>query len=215
MTSSYLLQQRFAHGKDWRFGNPDAPYRGMEDHYLRPWGECHPDYEANPIGTPTGAKVCVRRPFRRETTPTPQGYFRGSVNLYAPQDRVPSQKWNPYPYHDRRIPWEGQLVRDGYVDLPTRYNGTGIGLVATPAELNPNDEPFLHFPYSFMPDEDPRTGLRTATSWKQQIPPPKYDITRLNQPYDLWVREQERIRKLTPQQLQNYSDTNQTRISSV
>lgn len=57
MSSSFRLQRRYEEARQhgwWQFGD-------TFDHYLREWGDCHPDYYTIPIGNPDGVKVCVRK----------------------------------------------------------------------------------------------------------------------------------------------------------
>lgn len=196
MTSTFLLNKRFEQAKTWSFGDGCDPLGGWEDHYVRPWGECHPDYTAIPIGHPTGVKVCVRRydgpcPANpNEVARDNNGYHRGSVNLYDTRANYPTQEWNPDYYHDRRMRWEGQLLHDDYPRWQTRYNGTGIRLMHAPAEGRDAGHPYFQYAYSFTPLEDPKTGLRTACSPTQNVPMVKYDVTRLHQAYPQWKDEQ-------------------------
>jgi hypothetical protein len=199
MTSTFLLKKRFEKKDVWSFGDKSAPLGGWEDHYVRPYGECHPDYMAMPIGHPTGVKVCVRK----YDGPTPEdpnkiayennGYHRGTVNLYDTKTDNPTQEWNPDYYSDRRVKWEGQLVHDDYLRWQPRYNGTGIRLVHAPTEGRDTGRPYYQYAYSYTPLEDPRTGARTATSKNQSVPMIKYDVTRLHQPYPQWKAEQEHM----------------------
>jgi hypothetical protein len=200
MTSSYLLKKRFENAKTWSFGNADSPLGGWEDHYIRPYAECHPDYEALPIEHPMGVKVCVKRKIVEELDQSrclnntiaseTNGYHRGSVRLYDPQANYPVQKWNPSFYADRRIPWEGQALHNDYLRWQSKYSGTGVKLVHAPAEGRDTGHPYYQYAYSYTPYEDPATGLRTATSPAQSAPFPKYDVTRLNQAYPQWKAEQ-------------------------
>lgn len=61
MSSSYHLAQRYNEANKW---NKFSKVLG--DTYIRPFGECHPDFIAHPIGpykNPKDAiKMCVRKP---------------------------------------------------------------------------------------------------------------------------------------------------------
>lgn len=211
MTSSFMLKKRIEQRDRWSFELPDnLTMGGQDDHYLRPYERCHPDYMEIPIGDPYGVKVCMRRiqPNGKrigdysdvlKDADKNNGYYRGSINLYNPCQRYPTQKWNPQNYSDRRIPWEQNLIREDYLRLPIRYNGTGLKLLNQPAERTSGDEEknqkyrgFYKYGYSYTPKEDKLTGERVASRPDQSRPEPKYDITRpYPQPYELWKREQE------------------------
>ena len=203
MTSSFTLQQLDKAKGAWTYSLPNAPLGGLEDSYLKITGLCHPDFVAVPIGNRYGAKMCVRKvdpavaasgcgiagigerlhekaAFETEKA---QGYRRGSVNLYDPLQRFPTQEWNPDFYSSRRVMWEGDLTLKDYLHYPSNYNGTGIKMLRTPHQLQDKDTKYLEYAYAFTPHEDPNTGLRVATNFKQNVLPPKYDVTRLVQPY--------------------------------
>jgi hypothetical protein len=202
MTSSFIISN-IDKRKEWK-NRPlkGSPLGGLEDTYIRMNGNCHPDFKAYPIGNPWGTKMCVRRAESdgreigsalhqkaKEIIEDGQGYHRGSVNMYDPRIKTPVQDWNPQYYADRRTPWEQDLLRRDYLHWPLRYSGTGIQLLHTPPELDDTGKPYFEYGYSFTPVEDPKTGMRVATSWKDVVPPPKYDLTRLHQPYPVWKDE--------------------------
>lgn len=54
MSSSFRLCKRKGECNVWSFGD-------QSDHYIREWGDCHPDFVAVPIGHPDGIKVCIRK----------------------------------------------------------------------------------------------------------------------------------------------------------
>lgn len=236
MTSSFMLQERIKEKDRWTFQLPDNPtMSGQDDHYLRPFGRCHPDFKEIPIGNPYGVKVCLRRTQQNGErigdykVPGDQnnGYYRGSVNLYNPRQQYPTQKWNPYNYSDRRIPWEQDLIREDYLRLPIKYNGTGLKLLNQPDECSvpqngkqytpssgrlPHRGGFYEYGYSYTPKEDKLTGLRTASRPDQSIPERKYDITRpYPQPFELWKKEQEAVGR-SPRELQKLDQTYTKRI---
>jgi hypothetical protein len=209
MTSAFMLKERIKQRDRWTFelsGNDTM--RGQDDHYLRPYERCHPDYMEIPIGNPYGVKVCVRKvqPNGKRVgdysdvlkdADKNNGYYRGSVNLYNPCQKYPTQKWNPQNYSDRRIPWEQDLLRDDYLRLPIKYDATGIRLLNQPAELNESNnnqkyKGFYKYGYSFTPKEDKDTGMRVPGA--QSRPELKYDVTRpYPQPYELWKSEQKSV----------------------
>ena len=55
MSSSYRLKKRFEEKDIW------SGFGDYSNHYIRAWGECHPDYFAIPIGRPSGPKICVKK----------------------------------------------------------------------------------------------------------------------------------------------------------
>lgn len=198
MTSSVYVKQRVADAQKWDFGD-------ISDHYLRPWGECHPDYKAIPIDNPYGVKVCVKRHPEPTSPPVFNGYFRASPKLYEPitsqleqrNSRSFTAKYvtqagrNPQRYSDRRMPHEQDLLRSDYPKLDINYEGTGIRPLHAP-----NDEygPYYQYGFSYTPHENsnPRSmewHPRIATHPSQTVPPVKYDITRLQQPYPVWKDE--------------------------
>lgn len=214
MTSSFVLKKLGQNPELWTYSLPGATLGGMEDRYLRISGECHPDFTAVPIGRPTGAKMCVRRtesdgrPISsalrdkaKQTIEEHQGYHRGSVNLYDTTANEPTQEWNPQYYSDRRTPWEADLLRRDYLHEQIFFNGTGIKTYRVPQELRDKDIKYFSYGYSFTPEEDPYTGKRVATNWEQNVPPVKWSLTNLYQPYDTYQRETEYMGHDTRKQL--------------
>jgi hypothetical protein len=204
MTSSFMLQQRMRNKDQWSFGlNDNMTMKGQDDHYVRPFGECHPDFVAHPIGNPNGVKICVRRTDENGKRIGVQaqeneiqkerymnGYWRGSVNLYDPTLKKPVQKWNPQAYHNRRIPWEQDLLRDDYLKWEVKYNETGLKPTHSPSQLCDTDKPYFQYGYSYTPQEDRKTGFRVGETLSDSLPEIKYDVTKLHQSYPLWKREQ-------------------------
>lgn len=179
MTSSFKLSKRFQEADTWSFGSWD-------EHYIRPWGECHPDFVAIPIGHPEGVKVCVRR--RRDDGSTFEhnpnihkhpsewnGLHRNKFNLYDPTVTSPIQDYEPHHPADRRAPNEDLLVNNDHLHRDIRYNGTGLDALRTP-ETRCDGSVQKYDQYAF--DHNP-------------LAPPKYDVTRLHQPYLLWRSAQE------------------------
>jgi hypothetical protein len=212
MTSSFTLQQIDKAKGAWTYALPNSSLGGLEDSYLKITGECHPDFTAVPIGNKYGTKMCVRNvdpgvaangcgvqrigdrlhEKGRFEIEKAQGYRRGSVNMYDPLQRFPTQEWNPDFYSSRRTPWQGQLTLADYLQhTNVNYNGTGIKPLHTIHELNDKNTKYLEYAYAFTPLEDPDTGKRVATSFNQAVLPPKYDLTRLVQPYILSTTESE------------------------
>ena len=204
MTSSFVLKKIGETPERYTYSLPNSPLGGLEDSYLKINGPCHPDFITTPIGRPYGAKMCVRRSDQcgrrigdtmmlksEETIRNSQGFHRASVDLYDPKADIPNQKWNPQYYSSRRAPYEQDNIRADLWRMPVKYSGTGIDPLRTPAELRDKGKPYMEYAYSFTPDEDQATGMRTASNWKQAKPEPKYDVTRLHQPYPIWKREME------------------------
>ena len=185
----------------------NPPLGGMEDTYFKLLGNCHPDFTEYPVGKREHApKVCVRRsdpgtPGKEIGTAahkrakriieTQQGFRRGSVDMYDTSEKYPNQPWNPQNYHDRRIPWESDLLKRDYLRWEINFSGTGINTYHIPAELDDAGKPYYQYGYSFTPEEDKATGNRIATSPNDTLPPAKWDVTRLHQPYTVWKREHE------------------------
>jgi len=218
MTSSFLIREKLREKKEWSFGVGDgqSTLGDWDDTYLRPYGECHPDFKAIPIGNPYGVKMCVRRtvdgqrigvPLEKAEEKLQNGYQRGSVNLYRPQANLPTQDWNPQFYQDRRMPYEQDLLRADYQRWPTRYNGTGMELMHAPAELRDRGHPYHQYGYSDTPKEG-QHGLRSDSN-KVNLPETKYDVTRGQQAYPLWRGEQSYLGNF---QSQTYDRENQRRI---
>ena len=213
MTSSFTIQNLMNQKQAWTYAaTPNAPLGGLEDRYIRLNGNCHPNFVSVPIGNVYGAQMCVRKPDTNATSPAcantseigdtmfrkseeviqnSQGYHRGMTNLYDVKQRLPTQQINPQFYSDRRTPYDADLVRRDYLHHQLNYNGTGIKTLRTPHQLEDAAAPYWEYDFSFLPREDPQTGMRTATSWSQTVPPPKWDITKLHQTYPVFKREHE------------------------
>lgn len=193
MTSSFLLKKLKEDGR-WNVSNHDT--------YLKINGECHPDYEAAPIGRQTGAKVCTRKP--RVALPAEyihpsanNGYYKGATDLYNPKATFPVREWSPYHYSDMRTPNESDLIKDDYIHIPAKFNGTGIG----PLRHSEPGNPYYSFAYSHMPASDDH-GLRVGSS---KAPVERYtlyspisgvrktygcvDLTRPYNPIEMYERE--------------------------
>lgn len=186
MTSSWLLHKRRTtfdqsgnHLWDLRkFSHNNSPLGGWEDHYITPGHthSCHPDYDSIPIGHPYGFHVCVKRnpseaPMRKQNIHKYNGYHRFQTSLYDPEKKYPQQDFNPYSFYSRTVPDQEYLHSNDYLARDVHYNGIGANPITTPHSPG---EPFRerHFAYD------------------TPSPPPKYDVTRLEQPYTLWKKEQ-------------------------
>lgn len=182
MTSSWLLQKRKEMGNVWgiqNFGDPNNALGGWEDHYITPGhtSECHPNYEAIPIGNPYGFMVCKKRKYKNgrdmSTVLDPidpsrfNGYHKYRSDIYRPWREKPIQITDPYKYELRTIPNESYLQRNDYIARPLFYSGTGIQPIHTPG-----DRKYYEYGYSY-----------------NDYPPYKYDITQLHQRYPVWKEE--------------------------
>lgn len=196
MTSSWLLKNRKLHAKQWaisNFGDPNNAIGGWEDHYIIPGGtkECHPDFMAHPIGDPYGFMICSRRKFANGkgadsgNTMCPvdpadsNGFHKFTADLYNPKLKTQSQMYNPDYYWDRTTPNEEYFHRFDYLSRGTWYNATGLNPMNTPGPRKYNEYGFSY------------TGL----------PPYKYDVTRLHQPFPQWKQQQEYHNRLTKEQI--------------
>jgi hypothetical protein len=154
MSSSFFLKKRKEQVPLWAFRLPDSTLGGQDDHYVRPFGNCHPDFTAIVIGdNPDGVKICVRRtnedgsrianaPSTRDNSRKYNGFHRFSPRLYdvEHEDDITGscrndalQKFNPDRYYDRHPPYEGDLITRDYLKPDIYYSGTGIHPIHTPA----------------------------------------------------------------------------------
>ena len=182
---------------------PQLYFGSQSDHYIRANGHCHPDYTAVPIGRVDGPRVCIRRrpqtnvrqtrseeyesrddreilpqssreaailpPMYRKYSPT---MYDLKANAYTYETRAPSS--NPYPSNQMHSPNEKYNIRKDYYRIPIAYDGTGIRKLRTPAGTG--DEGMVYPEYAYD---------------RQTVPPPRFDITRLHQPYPLWLKSQQ------------------------
>lgn len=197
MTSSWQLTNRKKMNWAWNisnFGDPDNALGGWEDHYIIDGAnrECHPNYEAIPIGNPYGFMVCKKRKVPVSTSAASQshgspgggqgldvpidpidpsmfnGYNKYSADLYRPWRETQIQITDPYYYYDRTTPNETFLHQRDYLARGIRYDGTGIHPIHTPGPRK-----YFEYGYSYTPQ-----------------PPYKYDVTRLHQTYPIWKNTQ-------------------------
>lgn len=179
MTSSWALTQRKKMGKTWdiaNFSNPGNSLGGWEDHYIINGAcrECHPDFEAIPMGNPYGFMICKRRTYpdgvpldvvNDPIDPSQwNGYNKYMADLYRPWRKTQIQTADPYNYYDRTVPNEQMLHRYDYLAREIAYDGTGIKPIHTPGPRK-----YYEYGFSFSPN-----------------PPYKYDVNQLNQKYSIW-----------------------------
>ncbi|HSA76276.1 MAG TPA: hypothetical protein VLE02_01905 [Nitrosarchaeum sp.] len=197
MTSSYLLKKRFENN-ELRVADASLPLGGWEDHYITPGGthECHPDFIAHPVNGKYGFMICTRKNRDSDrhlslSADDVNDYDKYAVDLYTPKNKNPRVLQQPYSLDQRRMPYESHHITDDYVRLPFKYNGTGVKVNNTPG----SGSPYSEFGFSYTP-----------------YPPYKYDITRLQQPYEIWKKSREYVGVLddtTAKHLdENYRDRN-------
>ncbi len=93
------------------------------DHYVRPFGKCHPDFNTVLLSDdPRGVKVCIRKQYNREKIPEERPLYRFSRQLYN-QSQKPIQRFNPHP---RVPPNEDYNILHDYYRLGTEFNGAGL-----------------------------------------------------------------------------------------
>lgn len=244
MSSSFRLRKRREIPQYYNLGFPydekvifdgitPSSMNGIEDHYVRPQGECHPDFVAHPIGRPDGVKLCIRRLTPEKTRidePNDKklldelhlhtGYRRSSPTLYPilGKDQTiiwpenPTQINNPQLFQDRRRPYEQTLIREDYYRLPVKYNATGLNPTKTP------DGPFYDYPLMSRVNDLYSNEWQPRTSGEQNanIPQYKYDVTRLVQPYPLYkdqkVTSPDYNPNRDPEMLEYQDKNNYTRV---
>lgn len=188
MSSSYLLKKRREmrdpNGElTWsvsKFGDPNNALGGWEDHYITPGHthECHPDYEAIPIGNPYGFMVCKKKKYPNgkgfDSVHNPidpsqfNGYNKYMADLYRPWRETEIQITDPYGYYDRVVPNESMLHQRDYLAREIRYDGIGVNPLRTPGNRK-----YMEYGFDYTKN-----------------PPYKYDVTQLHQKYPIWKEEQ-------------------------
>ncbi len=115
MTSSVKIRQRF---KD------SLSFGPWYDHYVRPQGKCHPDFDTILLSDDArGVKVCVRKKHSDLIEKSPKlGIYRYSRQLYNPS-LYPQQIFNK---RSRVPPNEEFLLLNDYYKLIHDFNGTGV-----------------------------------------------------------------------------------------
>jgi hypothetical protein len=182
MSSSWLIKKRKEMDKWWNinnFGTDKNALGGWEDSYIINGAirECHPNYEAVPIGNPYGFMICRRRKDENgkgldvpseEIHPSEfNGYNKYMADMYRPWRKTQIQTYNPTNYYDRTTPNQEELHLRDYLAREIQFNSTGIKPTHTPGPRK-----YYEYGYSFT-----------------NGPPFKYDITRLHQGYPSWRKD--------------------------
>jgi hypothetical protein len=123
MSSSYAIRQKQLNLED-KFKIKGAVYG---DVYIRPWGECHPDFVSVPINKPSGPRVCIRKPETKKNPPADTGDVDGAGNIYTLKkdfivDRTRGQPREKY----EKMPGQDDLLKDGYLRWEKRQNQLGF-----------------------------------------------------------------------------------------
>lgn len=119
MTSSLKIALREANPEIFNFG----PWY---DHYIRPFGKCHPDFDTIVIGCdPRGVKVCKRRKLpqlekKEFTTPVLYRYTRQMYDF----NRLPLIRYSAST--PQQPPNEVYNILNDYYKLDRYFNGTGV-----------------------------------------------------------------------------------------
>jgi hypothetical protein len=168
--------------------------------------ECHPDFEATPIGdSPYGFLVCKRK-ISPQTGSLPENMSKELIANFQPYTKLERQgshltqysqsydMYNSQPmFHpkvvsqprilaDRRGPNHATLQGSDYFRTPVRYAGIGTEIL----DRKPGEFGYIENKYYFS------------------APPPRFDITQAVQPYELWRREQLRLGTVTESEMQEF-----------
>lgn len=124
MSSSYAIRQKqLLHENEFKIKGTV-----YGDVYIRPWGECHPDFVKVPINKPSGPCVCIRKPEKKRAPPSDDGAnVDGAGNMYTlKKDFVIDRTRNLPREMYEKMPGQEQLVKDGYLRWEKRQNQLGI-----------------------------------------------------------------------------------------
>lgn len=200
MSGSFLLKQRNLLGSAYdvsNFGAVDTELGGWSSHVIKPMStsRCHPNYEAIPIGNnPLGFAICRKKVIDGRTLDLPaphvtgenNGYHKFASDLYDPKLTTQTQMYNPDRYYDRKTPEESYLQTNDYLTRNVRYNGNGIIPMNTPGGL------YREYAFDYTP-----------------IPPPKYDVVRLQQPFELWKDRKLYLKEMSREQMDTFEQNYQ------
>lgn len=120
MSSSYSINKRL------RERNPRYMFTNtLGDTYIRPYGKCHPDFDAVSIDRPgkaEGVNMCVRKQQSWQTD--------RSVVYNKPIDRfsnfLPGENREGIPKESTQMPNQPYLVANDVLRWEINYNGLGI-----------------------------------------------------------------------------------------
>jgi len=124
MTSSFKIQERLRNYKP----NEHTKFNSIFDHYIKPWGKCHPNYDTTLVGSdPRGVKICTPKQivYDNDKPIVHPGLYqlsRYSRQLYEPSN-YPITLFNTLP---RVPPNEAYNITNDYIKLSPEYNGTGV-----------------------------------------------------------------------------------------
>jgi hypothetical protein len=123
MSSSYAIRQKQLKYEN-EFKIKGAVYG---DIYIRPWGECHPDFVSTPINKPSGPRICVRKPEKKRPPPTAAETIDTAGNMYTLSKDFIVDRTRGLPRANyEKMPNQDQLVKDGYLRWEKRQNPLGI-----------------------------------------------------------------------------------------
>ena len=205
MTSSWNLAKRreMGGGTTWacsNFGDVNNALGGWEDYYIINGAhrECHPNYEAMPMGNPYGMMICKRRKKENgDDINTPEetdfsqfnGYHKFSADLYRPWMTEQIQMNNPYEYYDRVIPNEEEFHLKDYISREIRFNGTGVAPMHTRPGITVKENINAMYGKGCGSVANPKTKYHEYGVSYTHRPPYKYDISRLHQLYPIWKQD--------------------------
>ena len=225
MTSSLSLHKRKEMADVWNVKNfslPGATLGGIEDHYVTNIGltNCRPGFEAVPIGNRYGMGICRRITDLDKLQEDENwrlmaeskwwnGMSKYQADLYdskALEQKTISNRWK---YHlrtgaedDPRYPGVPNMeyyVLNDYIARDFRFNGTGVEPMRTPFSSTPRGtDKYYEYGFSYTNN-----------------PPPKFDTTRLVQPYPVWREEMLGMGLKTPEQLRELDEKWNLVISPV
>lgn len=216
MSSSYLLDRRrrdpgFLAANFTSQPPGTLPLGGWEDSYIinGAVGECRSGFQAVPMGRPDGMTICRRDCTRTPTNrtrddggggrqvagkpiPPADGLARFAADMYNP-NRLPIQMKNPTGFYDRTMPDEAWYQSHDYIARPFAYNGTGVfpmhqpnSGAGCPGAMGANGRRL-----------PPRVYRQYGFSFGAS-PPPVYDVTRLQQPSEVYAGEARYLGTIPP-----------------
>jgi hypothetical protein len=123
MSSSYALSLRLQDIDKYKIKG--ATYG---DVYIRPYGNCHPDFVSVPINSPSGPRVCIRKIVvdTEPAHPTPGAVVQNVGDKYTDSKDITRDRTRTDPGRYSKMPNQDQLVKDDYLRWGTRYDGLGF-----------------------------------------------------------------------------------------